>query len=422
MSAQGDSRHYPGELSLGELVLGVFRFYLQYGRLLVLVALPIAIALAVFVSTRPLYSVTAVIETPALGLEEWRRAEPLLPDRQMVDASLAMSGGPAADSADAQRLRRRFLTPVFWERQVRYESALHRDDLRQTPNIDLRKSGALGLEVQLSVRDEAQAVRDLRAVAAHVREVLLWNDLQKNLQELRSFVSGQRPTVEIERIKLQYAIEQDGKRVGDMRKLLESYPELRRMDANTVVSVQDGGGKYLSPLAQIVALQATISESNAKLRDVERQEQQLDWYRRFLDGSVEATATMHSGSALADWLQARKRKVFADAAPLPPLARQVEDELSLRIEGARLRADSYRFHGVPSLSLRPKLSRRPLVVGAAAFVAIMLLLSLLLVIYRVTRQLAGPQGEAWDPWSDPLFAWIPRKIRHRLIRRLGAPS
>ncbi|MFC6840806.1 hypothetical protein [Xanthomonas theicola] len=404
------------DASLGDLLLGVLRFYRQFGRLLIPLALSVAAMAGVLAWLRPAYSVTALLEVPQMPLEQWRQLQPMLSDRDLVADSLA---GAALPAAQRERLQQQFLQPRYWETRISYRSTVEREDIRQQVNIDPKTVGALGLQVSLNARDDAAAAQQLQAIARHVRQVMLWRGLRDYLDALRQQTLEKRPQLQIAQIEQQFAIEQSTQQAAEMQKLLEQYPQLRRSEVNTVVSVGDGGGKYLSPLAQIVALQATITETRANLRQAQRELEQLDWRQRFLDRIDPQARALHSGSALADLLQARRRALFADAAAGSSAQRQVARELELNLAQQRWRVQQVRYKAVPALSASPVPSRRPLLVAAVAFAGALLALSLALALYVAMRRL-GETGEQWSAQRDPLFAWLPAGLRSRLLRPVPA--
>ncbi|MBB5886454.1 hypothetical protein DYQ93_09250 [Xanthomonas sp. LMG 8992] len=411
MPGRDDVRDRGEDASLGDLVFELLRFYRQFGRLLIPVALLLALAAGVLVALRPVYSASALLDVPQLTLEQWRRLQPMLSDRQLVADSVATIALPADLR---ERVQRQFQQPRYWETRVQYRSAVERDDIRQQVNIDPKTVGALGLEVAINARDDAAATQQLRAIAQHVRQVMLWGGLRDALDGMRQQTVEKRPELQIAQIQQQFAIQQSTQQAADMQALLERYPELRRSEVNTVVSVGDGGGKYLSPLAQIVALQATITETRANLRQGQRELEQLDWKQRFLACADKRTSTLHSGKALQDWLLACHTAVFAAGAQADSVREQIAREIELTLAQQRGRAQQVRYRALPALSATPVPARRPLLVAVAVFAAALLAMSLALGLYVAMRRLGDPSA-SWSPQRDPLFAWLPAGMRRRLL-------
>lgn len=391
MTARDDAGLRDGETSIGELVARVCRFYLRFGRWLGGLALLAGIAAGAWAALHPLYRVDALLSTPGLNLDQWRQVRPLLTDRVRIAATLAGLGLHANDPAVAA-LGARLGSAALWDNAVQYRMTVERDDLRQQiPAEILKNVGPLGLEITLLAPGRDQATRLLDTMAAHVRQTLLWNGLVNFLTDRAREVAAGRPGLEIKLIESQFTIDQSQQRIEDMRALRDAYPELRQMNPNTVVSVQDGGGKYLSPLAQIVALQATISETRAAMSQARRDLDRLDQYRTFLGGLPPATQQA-SGDALAGAMAARMHAVFPAGASLPPVAQQVADEIARQLDTLHSVVAATRFRAEPAVSPAPIASRRPVLVGFAAFVLVLAALSAAVAGWLAVRRLAVDGG------------------------------
>ncbi len=404
-------REQSSDVSLGDLVLEVLRFYRDFGLLLFPAALVLALLAGGLALQYPRYGTSALLETPQMSLDQWRKLQPMLADRQLVAASSAEFGMP--ENARL-RVQRQFQQPQYWSTRVRYRSTVGRDDIREQINIDPKKIGALGLEVAVNVRDEADALQQFGVIASHIRQVMLWSDLRDYLDGMRKEVMEQRTQLQIDQIRQQFAIEQSQNQVEDMRKLLQQYPELRRGEVNTVVSVGDGGGRYLSPLAQIVALESTMSEIRANQRKGVRELERLEWKWRFLDRVDARSGGLSSGEALAQWVEQCLTDLFPGDAGESAAQRQAGSEIRLSVEHLRYQARQLRYKASPALPVSPVPSRRPLFVAAAVFATTLLAFSLALACYVALRRAGAEPAGHWSARDDRLFAWLPQRLRRRL--------
>lgn len=408
-----------GDVSLGELILKFLRFYAEFGKLLVPVALLCSALTAGLVALYPIYRVSALLETSQMPLDQWRRLQSMLSDRTLVAASLANFGLPSSQQLSMQRA---FQQPGYWSSRIKYRSTVGRDDVREQINIDPKKVGVLGLEVSLSASGDEYAAQQLEMIVQHIRQVMLWADLSEYLDSLQRETMEKKMQLQIDQIKQQFSIEQSTRQVADMQKLLQQYPELRRSEVNTVVSVGDGGGKYLSPLAQIVALQSTIAETRTAQRHVERELEQIAWRQRFIDHASQHARTLHLGSALAEWLQQSHGEIFPAASlnsDMNAAQRQVGREIQMVLAQLGYKAQQLRYKALPALSAAPIPSRRPLLVAVVVFASTLLMLSLGLVAYMTIRRMGAIDG-MWSLERDPLVAWMPVTMRYRLLKPVFA--
>lgn len=399
-------RAVPGETSLAELALMLLRFYRRFGRLLMLPALLASLGAAWWTAQHPVYRASAVMDVPGLSLEEWRQVLPLLWDPRWVAASMP------GDTPAAAAFQRQALNPAFWDERVQFRTALRRDDLRNTPNADVKNTRTLGLEMTLPVVDERQAQRRFDSLAGHIRQALLWNELSGFVRERQAELASNRPALQVKIIKARFGIEQNRQRMASMQALLQRYPELRSMNASSVTTVQEGGASYLAPLTQIVALEAANANAEAEERQDRRELERLDWYAKLL-GEVDAVIRdSTSGTQLADYLRTQQSSVLGGAQEIPDVARQVADEINQKLEGASFRERTSLFKSSVAIAQRPIAARNPLLVGLGVFALVLGGLSLLLA-----GKLALRRSDA--RLQAPLFPWLPAPLRRWLLTADG---
>lgn len=387
------------EISLAELAMRALQFYQCFGRLLVLLALLVAVAVASLVASRPLYSVTALLEVPKVTLEEWRQSQPFLWDKRWVDRAF---GGDQPEGDPQQLLRNRALNPEYWASTVRYRSSLNRDDARDVPVAQIQSSGGLGLELSLRVRDEEQAGRTIEALSRQVREALLANSLI-DLVRTSQATLDRRPQLKLDVLNAEFDIEQNRQRIADMRQLLERYPDLRHLETSTLFSVSDGGGKYLSPLPQIVALESTVSELQAKARTAQRELETLDWKERLLAGVDDTIRNATSGKDILDKLKSNREQVLAASAQPNAAAREAAEDINVKLAQAESRQQAIGVKTRSAISRMPVMQRNPLVMGGAAFALTFVALSILLALHVALSRERG------------VLTWLPRPMRRWLI-------
>lgn len=385
------------EISLGELCLRMLRFFQQFYRLLIIPALLLALLAAWLTAQRPLYSVEALLEVPGISLEEWRQAQPYLWDRKWVEHSFT------GDDPELAKLRQLAQTTTFWATAVQYRTSLSRDDVRDTSVAQIEKSKGLGLLLRLQVRDEAQAEHQLQLLTHHIRQSLLANDLLEVIRDGQKTLA-KRPKLNIKRLKATFDIQQAEQRIADMRSVLERYPETQKMAPSTVLSVQGDGGKYLAPLPQIVALEATISEKQASLRKLQRDLSKLGTTERLFAGLDEVIRQAASGDEILTRLDANRDRLLANQSTLAAEQDEAVQELSLELDLAQTRQEAIGPKSRSSLSLQPVLTSDSRWVGTLTFIATFLVLSLWLAMH------------AWLREGKQILCWLPERARRHLIR------
>lgn len=402
------------EIQLAEVALNALRFQRDYARLILPLALLLALAAAALVAFRPAFQGYAILDTPKLSLDEWRRLAPILHDPALVSGTLSALEQPRPESSgERDRLRDLFEQPSFWSNHARYRSALQREDIREVPNADLRAASTLGIELSLRAPSREAAVSAMESAARHIAQSLLWSMLDGFWRDQNSIATGQRSMVELRLTKLAFELEQNRARSSDMRRLMDMFPERPESVGGTIVSPENGGSRFLSPFAQWVALETKASELQADIRTARYELDKLGWLDRFLVATRDQRGGVRSGFALASWLEERKNEVFASATA--PAALQARDEISFAIAEARARAERIGFTVAPTVDPRPVWTRSPWPVAIVVFLAAAAAFSSFLALYKLFRRLDRPKDEIWLATRDPLFAWLPQRLRRALF-------
>lgn len=391
------------EIFLGDLVLRLLRFYQRFGRLIVLLALLTGVSIASWVASRPLYSVTALLEVPGITLEEWRQTQSFLWDQRWINRSFNNTNEEI--TPPNLLLQKRTLDPEYWQNILHYRPSLNRDDIRDIPAAQFQNSGGLGLEFTLRVSNEAEASKYLSVLTQHVRETFLANSLtgliRKNQADL-----NRRPQLKLDLLKTEFEIEQNQRRIADMRSLLERYPDLRNIETSTLFSVSNGGGKYLSPLPQIVALETTVSELQAKLRMSQRELEKLAAMETLLAGIDQVIRTASSGSDIFDKLHKNRETLLSNHAQPPAMVQEAIEEINLNLAQVVSRQQAIGIKTRSAISTSPIAARNPWGVGFVAFCATFIALSILIAIHVLLRK------------DRALLHWMPHILRRWLIVEL----
>lgn len=420
MSIRADASSRTDEASLGDLFLGILKFYLKLGRVILLIALLFAIPVTLWIANHPLYQLTALLDAPGLSLDKWRQIEPLLTDKSLIQSNLAQSLADG-DEAVRERLARRFSNTAFWDNNVRYRSSLHRDDIKETPSIDLRNASTLGLELSIRVSDSAQAESIQRAMIGHIREAIVLEGARSLIHKWQTRIIEDRPQLQLQLFDKRLATQLNRTRIEDMKRLLERYPELGNVEPNTVVSVKDGGGRFLSPLAQIIALESTISEDASLIKTAEHQLERLGFYEQVIRTIDDPLLTIRSSHELTEQLRARANQL-QQSNPSSLAATEVRLDVLSQVQALLGKPQMLQFKAKVDLPETPIISRNPVLAGIFAFIVAFFSGSILLALYQLIRQQSLPPGHAWQPAQDPLFRSLPRRLQLWLLGQATAPS
>jgi hypothetical protein len=379
MTDRNDPLKYSDETLLVEIFAALIRFYRKFGLRLFVVSLLFATAVALMVASRPLYSEKVILDTPDLDLQTWRETLPSLSDPSLVQAHM----GPLDKSTGLDKILSR---PAFWEKRVQYRTTLQREDIKETPNIDLKHSTTLGIEIALTAKSKEQGLRDAQAIAEHIRQTFLLNSLKQFLSRLDGNVIRQRSENELSIVRTAFEIEQNTRRTHDMKNLLLAYPEAKHINTIAVTSASENGGKFMPPISQLMALEATISEQNGKMVHAKRNLEKLAGYSKYLDSVKTMAEKMLSGEGLYRMLLSHTEMTFPPSSSLTSSDKEVSLELNVALTNAHTRVSLWQFKAAPVVAENPIPSRRPGLMGMVVFLLGFSLLSAIVAIANKLRK------------------------------------
>lgn len=286
----------------------------MFVRWKMIVAIVIAItAIALAWSWRvALYRGEGVLQTQSVSLADYKRYTIPLLDGPAFLAYLGTRKDFTPD--DIERVRRRMPTgdgPSPWARPA---FGFTKGDVKDLPDsarlesvkVDGAKAETLfvGADIQVEARSE-ELVRKLAvALGDYVSDLIIRGRVVDyvglNINETRQALGR----LENETLQHKFLLTQQQTRLTEMRDINRRYPEASRESQRQVVSLDKGGARFFSPVAQVVGAESYISEINETLRKLERDRQKLQADVTFLELARVAIDKASTGNQKLDVLEA----------------------------------------------------------------------------------------------------------------------
>jgi hypothetical protein len=172
--------------------------------------------------------------------------------------------------------RRELLVPVYGST---------RSDLRELgESAKALENAVLGVRVTYGSRDRERARSVVALVGDFVAETTFLNAVRDAVAARAREQEGSRLVSENTLVNARFTIGQLESRGRTLERLRAANPELGKGAPQQVVSVAEGGARYLSPAAQVVGVESTLAEYRERVASAERQARkaaaQHDFYRR----------------------------------------------------------------------------------------------------------------------------------------------
>lgn len=254
------------------------------------------------------------------------------------------------DEAMEQRLRTHLATekalaeliaPIYT--QTRIETR----DVGES-KLDRSEPGVSALHLSFAAAEPKTSVAGIKLLAAYVQDTLLRDSILTQLIRQAAIAHSIRLSANAESLDRRFAIAQIEATLRDLRRIVQQYPSSARLEGRQVVSVEGEGGRYLSPIAQIVAAESRLSEARRELDRLARLTRQADAALRFFQAAEPiATNRMLPSVVICDeliklvhvHLDAPEAKDDAAQARLLELLTWLSDLRSIHVDQVRLLAE-----------------------------------------------------------------------------------
>jgi len=203
---------------------------------------------------------------------------------------------------------------------------------RDAKVYDIAKVEDAGELLGIQLRLERKAVTEdspIRHLAEYLRHTMIEVDLRDTM--LTQCLDFQRRQQELrnEQIQSDFDALQLRQRAARLRELIASVPGTAGIDSRQVVSVENGGEKYLSPAAQLVAAEVAITEADLGTVKRGREQTAAALKKAYYCEGRELQKASDSGQAFLLQLDVLREKVFAGSDMASDIVEQTANQLAL---------------------------------------------------------------------------------------------
>ena len=176
---------------------------------------------------------------------------------------------------------------------------------------------------------------------------------------------------------VQFRLLQNTNKMKDIQAILIDYPESAKIENRQLVSVQEGGSRFLSPITQLVGIQSDLADLRRSLADLERNKEKFAISAEyFLLCNSELTKIGERGESLFLLLKSIKAELFKNKDLSKDTVKEIFNNLSDDLQ--RFELDFFsncRFVSGPSILEQPIRPSKKLIVIASCFSSFLLLVS-----------------------------------------------
>lgn len=336
------------------------------------------------------YRGEGVLQMPTVSLADYKRYSIALLDGPSFIAFLDTRKDFSPGEID--RVRATLPTGDGVSPWARPAFGFGKGDVKDVPDPGKMENQFVGADIQVETRSAEIARKLADAVGDYVGDAMVrgrvLDFVGTNLNDTRIALGK----LENESLQNQFLLVQQQKRLADMRDINRRYPEASRESPRQVVSLDKGGARFFSPVAQVVGVESYIAEINETVRKLARDREKLETDLAYLTLARNEIEKAPLGRQKLSLLESaieetrRTRDVSRDAV------RESFNTAMLNVGQIRyLAGDGLRFVSPPVVR-EPHYGRVLATAAAAAAVAGLLLAALVALVLAWGKGLRAPKS------------------------------
>jgi LPS O-antigen subunit length determinant protein (WzzB/FepE family) len=172
----------------------------------------------------------------------------------------------AADFRKAEDINK-WIKPVY---------AFAKEDAREFSQLPQDESNSvIGLNLAYEADSPENAYVYVSYFGKYIRDCLLYSTLYNYVMDGYSISISEMNKIENDIIDMKFQLLQNTNKIKDIRAILTNYPESAKIENRQLVSVQEGGDRFLAPVTQLVGIESTLSDLRRDLAELERDREKL---------------------------------------------------------------------------------------------------------------------------------------------------
>ncbi len=273
-----------------------------------------------------------------------------------------------------QDLRESIRTTEDIEQWFEAEYAYSKRELKDlTQNSRDLKNFVLGIHLYGEHNSPEKAHAFVTALGGFIKNVILSERLGEyiRVQTVKSSTHVRKYANYI--IKDQFKLEQLKAKQAKLEKISNKYPQARSMAQREVLSLENNGYRYLSPVAQLVGIHSHVADIEENLQHNLREKAREELKLEFLESLKKPAAKPTFGEPLLQECIGKKNTFFTAREGIPTgILKQAENEFSVDLNGFGEFRDKMEFISGPTMPRRPIKPKKNLIVAIGFLLGLLL--------------------------------------------------
>ncbi|MBN1364271.1 MAG: hypothetical protein JW976_05630 [Syntrophaceae bacterium] len=257
----------------------------------------------------------------------------------------------------------KWIIPIF---------AYSKGDMRELAQLPKDESNSvLGLSLSYEADSPQKTYKFVSFIGQYIRDCLLYVSSYDYVKDNYSKVISKLSKNENSIIDLQFNLLQNIKKMLDIKAILTKYPEAAKIENRQIVSVQEGGFRFLGPVTQLVGIESTLADQRRNLDALEREKEILIIQREYFSKCNDALKKFSKqGEIIFSQLKSIKREVFKNKDFSKGTVKEVFNNLNIDLQTFDLAFyTNCRFISGPTVPTRHIRPRKSVIVIITCFLS-----------------------------------------------------
>lgn len=214
---------------------------------------------------------------------------------------------------ELNKIKDNFKTSVDINKWIKPVYAFAKEDAREFAQLPQDESNAvLGLNLSYEADSPENAFAYVNFFGSYIRDCLLFVTLYNYIMDGYSSTVAGMNKIENEIINVEFELLQNTNKMKDIRNILSNYPDSAKMENRQLVSVQEGGSRFLAPVTQLVGIESALADLRGDLAELQRTKEKLSLRAEFFSRSFEKLVeNVKQGESLFLMLKKIRDEAFA---------------------------------------------------------------------------------------------------------------
>jgi LPS O-antigen subunit length determinant protein (WzzB/FepE family) len=235
---------------------------------------------------------------------------------------------------ELNKIRDKFKTATDINNWIKPVYAFAKEDAREFAQLPQDESNAvLGLNLAYEADSPENAFAYVNFFGNYIRDCLLYVTLYNYIMDGYSSTVAGMNKIENEIIGVEFELLQNTNKMKDIRAILSNYPESAKMESRQLVSVQEGGSRFLAPVTQLVGIESALADLRRDLAELQRTKDKLSLRAEYFSRSFnELIENVKQGEKLFLMLKKIKDDSFAGKDLNKDEVKEVFNDLSIDLQ------------------------------------------------------------------------------------------